>query len=75
MLLYLEILATCLSLSGMFLVVHKYRIGWLIWIFASLFWLYIFNEKDIQLRMVVEIVYTFQAGYGYYKWRKKDVIR
>jgi len=60
-----------LSLSGMFLVIHKYRIGFVLWMVASLTWLYIFYVKDVGPRMIVEIVYALQATYGFWLWGKK----
>jgi len=69
---YIQWISVCLSLTGMFLVVHKHRIGWLIWIVASLGWLYVFYVKGVGPRMAVEVVYAIQAFYGYRKWRKKD---
>ena len=69
---YLQWLSSGLSISGMFLVVQKYRAGWLVWIAASFCWLYVFYVSGLFPRMVVELIYAIQAGYGFWKWRKKD---
>ncbi len=65
-------ISVCLSLTGMILVTHKIRVGWLFWITASLCWLYVFHVKEVGPRMVVEAVYGASAIYGYWKWGKPD---
>jgi nicotinamide riboside transporter PnuC len=69
---FIQWLSVCLSLSGMYLVIHKYRIGFIIWFIASIGWLYVFWVNGIGPRMGVEVVYAAQAIYGYRKWREKD---
>ncbi len=65
-------ISVCLSLTGMILVTHKIRAGWLFWIAASISWLYIFYMKEVGPRMIVEAVYAVSAVYGFWKWGQKD---
>jgi nicotinamide riboside transporter PnuC len=69
-------ISVCLSLTGMLLVTHKIRAGWIFWVIASCSWLYIFWVKEVEARMVVEAVYGASAVYGFWRWgrdRKKGV--
>ena len=59
------------SLGGMALVTFKKRIGFILWVIASLGWIVIFIHTGIYPRLFVEVVYMGQAVFAYFWWKSK----
>lgn len=58
------------SLSGMWLVTIKKRIGFALWVLSSCGWITIFIHTGVYPRLVVEVPYAIMAAYGFYRWRR-----
>ena len=64
----IEIIATTLSLSGVFLNASKIIWCWPLWCVANGFWIYWSAKKGAKWQMWLWIVFTLANLYGWYMW-------
>lgn len=67
----LSIIATLLSITGNLLVNKKNRIGFIIWIFPNMFWIYIALNNINYSQAFLFLFYCVLNIDGFIKWGKK----
>lgn len=65
---YWDAFTTTASLLATYWVVKRYLENWLIWIVVDLLCTFIYFFKGLPLTAALFLLYTFMAGFGYYKW-------
>jgi len=67
----IDIIATILSITGVFFNAKKNIYCWYIWIMSNILWI-IYSIKTDQIpALIMWIVFFFANIYGYLQWRKK----
>ena len=69
---YMDSMTTALSITATWMLARKYIEHWLIWIFVDLFSAGLYIYKNLWPTVILFLVYTFMAWWGYREW-KKDV--
>lgn len=62
---------TALSITGMYLLAHKYVEQWIIWIIVDIVSSCLYYYKGIYFYSCLYGIYTIVACLGYIKWKKK----
>ncbi|WP_115302019.1 nicotinamide riboside transporter PnuC [Legionella beliardensis] len=66
----LDALTTALSLAGQWLMCHKIITTWLIWFITDALYAYLYLQKHIPFHVLLMLIYTIMASYGYFSWLK-----
>ncbi len=69
---YMDTLTTALSIVATWMLAKKYIEHWLIWIFVDLFSAGLYIYKNLWPTVILFLVYTIMAFFGYLEW-KKDI--
>lgn len=67
---YMDCLTTALSITATWMLARKYIEHWLIWIFVDLFSAGLYIYKNLWPTVILFLVYTFMAWWGYREWKK-----
>jgi len=67
---YMDSLTTALSIIATWMLAKKYIEHWLLWIFVDLFSAGLYIYKNLWPTVVLFIVYTIMAVFGYLEWKK-----
>jgi nicotinamide mononucleotide transporter len=67
---YMDSLTTALSITATWMLAKKYIGHWLIWIFVDLFSAGLYIYKELWPTVVLFLIYTVMAVYGYFEWKK-----
>jgi nicotinamide mononucleotide transporter len=67
---YMDSLTTALSITATWMLAKKYVGHWLIWIFVDLFSAGLYIYKELWPTVVLFLIYTVMAVYGYFEWKK-----
>jgi nicotinamide mononucleotide transporter len=70
---YMDSLTTALSITATWMLAKKYIEHWLIWVFVDLFSAGLYAYKELWPTVILFLVYTVMAIFGYFEW-KKDLI-
>jgi nicotinamide mononucleotide transporter len=54
---------------------RKYLENWLLWIVADGLAIYLFYQKQTPEYIILYVVYTLMAAYGFWNWNKKMNIK
>ncbi|NQU53272.1 MAG: nicotinamide mononucleotide transporter [Bacteroidetes bacterium] len=66
----LDALTTALSIVATWMLAKKYLEHWLIWIFVDLLSSGMYVYKNLWPTVILFLVYTFMAYFGYVEWKK-----
>lgn len=67
---YMDSFTTALSITATWMLAKKYIEHWLIWIFVDLFSSGLYVYKNLWPTVILFLVYTFMAYFGFVEWRK-----
>ena len=67
---YMDSMTTALSITATWMLARKYIEHWLIWIFVDLFSAGLYVYKNLWPTVILFLVYTFMAWWGYLEWKK-----
>lgn len=67
---YMDSLTTSLSIVATWMLAKKYINHWIIWIFVDAVSAGLYVYKGLWATVILFIVYTFMAVFGYYEWKK-----
>ncbi len=68
---YFDAALTSFSLVATFLTTQKILENWLFWVLIDAAYVLIYFNRQLPFTAVLNLIYTFIAVYGYFKWRKK----
>ncbi len=68
---YFDAALTSFSLVATFLTTQKILENWIFWVVIDAAYIIIYWNRSLPFTAILFLVYTFIAGYGYFKWRKK----
>ncbi|RIJ47010.1 nicotinamide riboside transporter PnuC [Maribellus luteus] len=71
---YMDSLTTALSIVATWMLAKKYIEHWLIWIFVDAVSAGLYVYKGLWATVILFLIYTFMAIYGYFAW-KKDLLK
>ena len=73
---FMDSLTTALSITATWMLARKYIEHWLIWIFVDIVSSGLYIYKNLWPTVILFLVYTFMALWGYLEWKKdlKSVI-
>ncbi len=72
---YLDATITLLSFLATWMTTRKYLENWLLWIVADGLAIYLFYQKQTPEYIILYVVYTLMATYGFWNWNKKMNIK
>ncbi len=67
---YMDSMTTALSITATWMLARKYIEHWLIWIFVDMFSAGLYIYKNLWPTVILFLVYTFMALWGYFEWKK-----
>jgi len=67
---YMDSLTTALSIVATWMLAKKYIGHWLIWIFVDAVSAGLYVYKGLWPTVILFLIYTFMAIYGYFEWKK-----
>jgi nicotinamide mononucleotide transporter len=67
---YLDSLTTALSIVATWMLARKYIEHWIIWIFVDLLSSALYVYKNLWPTVILFIIYTVMAVFGYFEWKK-----
>ncbi len=67
---YMDSLTTALSIVATWMLARKFIEHWLIWVFVDAFSVGLYIYKGLWATVVLFVVYTFMAVFGYFEWKK-----
>ena len=67
---FLDSLTTSFSIIATWMLARKYIENWIIWIFVDFVSIGLYLYKSLYLTVILFIVYTIMAFFGYFEWKK-----
>ena len=68
-----EVIAFCLSISGIIFTAYYKRIGWIFYSLANTIWLPIAIKNELYLQATLWIIFTIFNVFGYINWTRNPV--
>jgi nicotinamide mononucleotide transporter len=69
---YLDSLTTCFAVMATYLLARKVMENWLYWIVIDVASIYIYFVKGYYPTLILFVVYTFMAMWGYVRWHNES---
>lgn len=65
---------TIFSFIATYLTAKKWIANWIYWVFIDLVSTYLYFSRGLEIYALLMFVYSFIAIYGYYQWRKLEIV-
>jgi nicotinamide riboside transporter PnuC len=58
------------SLTGAWFLIKKQKLGWLLWLIANGFCIWLYIDTKLYILIFIQFVYVLMNFYGWRKWQK-----